>query len=672
MNENSLLRLVLIIGDQSATTVDKYICKLVECVLFYSRDKQLTSVDLCKQIKEQFTLEFDILELETAIKNKARGRIIRINRQYQLAPKVIDQLSKQSDPISLLKEYILMFLSYNGKSYDADILLKKLQEYLYYCFNSNTENLLSLLQSKQLTISEDFFVSNEMVQQINEFICWDNDEKNKLLYDIISFSYEYCMLTTKKDSLLSKKIFQGKRFFLDTNIIFRMAGINKDERQFVTESFANKCHELGIELYYTSETINELHRVIEGQIKYIRYLTQEQPPVNFKTLQSIDYMNEINDFYVLYYNWCREPQNRYNDYLSFQSYLIGLIRNVIDNLNFVTIPNQKLGKDKISFEEQCSSLEAFKKDKRSKRSNSKESLQADINNILYILSLRDTSQSQSFWQINDFIVSADQLLTSWSKTAYSGIPIVVIPSTWLSIMLRFTGRSSDDYKAYCLFMGLRQHKSDEDTVIINPVSLLMALSKRTTDQEIKQRVIEEILNNKNEYSFNSAQDYSAAVDNTFDHILKQSTDKIESKYTELIDTKEKENQKKIDDLSEQLRARSTYDEFLMRTANAKATRKVEKWKKFEFLQVLMPIIFVLFEIIITVIFLFKIQPLYTTISIISLSFGINWSLYSWAMTSLTGVIPNVLIIAPLKYLSSESRKQLLLKKYLKDGRKYLD
>lgn len=669
------MRLALIMEDHSATTVDKYICKLVEFVLYYSQYKQLCSVDLCKQIREQFQLEFDILEIENAIKNKARGRIVCFNRQYQLAPKAIEQLTKQDDPVSLLRKYIQIFIAYTGSNYDPSVLLTNLQVYLYQSFNSSAENLLSLLQSKPLAVSDKFSFSNEMVKQINEFIAWDNDEKNKLFYDIISFSYEYCMLTTKKNTLLSKRIFQGKRFFLDSNIIFRMAGINKDERQFVTESFIKKCHEVGIELYYTSATLNELYRVIEGQIKYIRMLTQEQPPVDIQTLQSIENTNDINDFYVIYYNWCKEPANKYYDYLSFQKFLIGLIRDIIENLQLVNIPNQGLGEGKKSFEIQCSSLDAFKKEKRPHKSNSKESLQSDINNILHILSLRGTSQSQNLWQTNDYIVSADQLLTTWAKTAYSGIPIVVIPSTWLSIMLRFSGRSRDDYKAYCLFMGLRQHRTDDSDVSINPASLLSALAKKTTDQVIKQRIIEEILSNKCAYSFSSPESYSIAVDSAFECILKKSTDEVKAEYSAIIDSKDREKTNIIDNLNEQLRSKSTDDEYIIRTANNKAERKIEMWKKVEFVQVLLPSLLVIFVVLVGIILCFKIQPLYGFVSVVSPNVCIKgsseWAFFTWIMALLVGAIPNILIIAPLKYLSSDNRKQILIKKYSKQARKYL-
>ena len=51
------------------------------------------------------------------------------------------------------------------------------------------------------------------------------------------------MLATKKDSLLSQKIFKGKKFIL-IQIFFRMAGINKDERQYVTNSFRKNVKKL--------------------------------------------------------------------------------------------------------------------------------------------------------------------------------------------------------------------------------------------------------------------------------------------------------------------------------------------------------------------------------------------------------------------------------------------
>lgn len=675
MAKKDFLRLALVMNDQTATTVDKYICKLVESVLFDASGIELSALEICEQIKEKYQLEFDILEIEKAVSAKSRGRIIYTNRKYQLSPKALNQLKGLNDPLTLLNEYVAEFLHEFNLDCSQEALFDKLQEYLYYSFNSSIENLMGLLEIKPLSEITGFSVSNEMVQLINDFIAWDNAEKNKLLYDLVSLSYEYCMLTTKKDTLLSKRIFKGKRFLLDSNIIFRMAGINKDERQFVTTSFTKKCEEVGIDLFYSSETLTELYRVIEGQIKYIRYLTQGQEPLPVEVLKKIEPENEINDFYAIYYNWCKEPQNHYDDYLSFQKYLIGRIRDVICNLKCQNIPNAKFSRNSESFTSQCKSLEKFKKAKRPLKPVSKESIQTDINNIFYIYSLRNTIQSQSFWQINEYIVSADQLLTNWAQQEYSGIPIVVIPSTWLSILLRFAGRTDNDYKAYCLFMGLRQHRTDEEKIVINSATLLATLAQKTSDVYLKQQIIEEILNYKSSYSFDSNEDYESAIDDAFEHILQRAKEELRTELTDAFNLKEKDSAEQIRTLNEQMDKMSTEDEYTVKLANNKADSKVEKWERLRFLTVLIPALSVIAIFAITMMICCKIGPVYGLVSKFeqteNASGATPWAIYIFCASTLLGAFLNFIIIAPLKYLSSNERKQSLIKKYIKESKKYL-
>ncbi len=667
MGKNEFLRLALVLGDQSATTVNKYICKIVECVLFDSDSEKLTVIELCKQIKEKYQLEFDILELEKAISAKSGDRIICVGNQYKLSPKALDQLKKIKNPIDLLDEYITQFLRVFGKQWEQELLSSKIQEYIYYAFNSSVENLLSLLEIKPLNNINGFSASNEEVQLINEFIAWDNLDKNKLLYDLVSISYEYCMLTTKKDTLLSRKIFKGKQFLLDTNVIFRMAGINKDERQFVTNSFTKKCREVGIELSYSSETLAELHRVIEGEINYICRLTQKQRPIDIKTLKKIDSEIENNDFYAIYCNWCKSPQNHYDDYLSFQSYLIRLIRNVISNLKFINVQNVTLLKNKDLLIDQCRSLEEFKKEKRPYKPVSQESLKTDISNIHYIYSLRNTNQAQNLWEINDYIVSTDQLLTTWAQKEYSGIPIVVIPSAWLSILLRFAGRSEDDYKAYCLFMGLRQHRAEEEKTAIKSEELLEILAQKTPDVALKQQIIEVILNYKSRYSLDSKKGCKIAVDNAVEYILEKSKQEVTANLTNTFAEREKISNEEIKTLKEQMKGMSTEDDYIIRFANRKAANKIEKWERFKFLMIVVPMLTV---VCLFLVFL-KIEPIYGIISTLTSKVNIQgvtpWQLCTFFITS--GL--NLAVIAPIKYLSSDERKQLLVKKYIKESEKYL-
>lgn len=671
MNENSILRLALIMEDQSATTVDKYICKLVECVLFFSEEPQhLSAIELCEQIAIHYKLEFDVLEIENAISKKSRGRIILTDKKYELSPKVIDQLSRQTSFQTLLEKYIQEFLFETKNTYDADGLLRKLQEYLYFCFNSSKENLLSLLSTQPVTVQSSFVATDDEVQQINDFVSWDNAEKNKLLYDIISFSYEYCMLTTKKDTLLSQRIFRGKKFYLDANIIFRMAGINKDERRFVTESFIKKCNEVGIELYYTSETLDEIFRVIDGQISYILSMTQGQPPVNSEVLQRIDRSSEINDFYVVYYNWCKESQNKFNDFLSFQRYMWRKIQNVIDNLKFVQIQKCLYDDNNAQFNQKCDSLEAFKKERRPNKNSSKTSLQTDINNLLYISSLRSTSATKNLWETNEYFVSADQLLTSWSRTAHSGVPIVVIPSTWLSIILRFSGRSEDDYKAYCLFMSLRQHRSDEDSIGINPVFLLKSLATRTADQNIKQLIIEEIINNRSSYPVSSENDYPTIIQDAFEEVLRKSNNQLRQELSAQIDNINNVASIQIEGLKEQLKAQSSNEEMATKIANNKANRKIEFWLKLDVLRHFVPITILLLSIAIVTLYLLRIPPIFTWLNLLvdflkKNGISLPGNIIIGIISLLVNIIPTA-VFAPIKYLASDERRARLVRQYTKE------
>lgn len=664
--------------DQSATTLEKYVCKLVEYILFYSQANSLSAVELCKQIKEQFSLEFDVLEIENAVARKSRGRIILCDRKYQLSVKAVEQFKRvDNDPNSLLRSYILKFLKETKKEYNVDELLENIQKYLYYSFNSSTENFLGLCKAKITINTEKLDIPDYMVQQINEFISWENDEKNKLIYDIVSFSYEYCMLTTKKNDLLTRNLFKGKRFFLDANIVFRMAGINQDERQFVIESFIKKCNEIGIELCYTSDTLSEVYRVIDGQIIYIKNISHGQAPIDAELLQSMDFTNEINDFYVLYYNWCKIPGNSYADYISFRKYLVRLVSDVFTNLNLKTIPDGAVGKSKETFENLCAGLDAFKKDKRPRKPNSKESLKTDINNVTYIISLRNQKEQQSLWQVNDYFVSADQLLTNWAKEQFSGVPIVVIPSIWLSIMLHFGGRSEDDYKAFCLFMSLRQHRFNNEEIIVNPVLLLDALSKRTSDRALKQQIVEEIINNRSEYTFECQEDYATVVENAFENILEKAKEDISSALTDEFKTYAEKSHQEINKLKDELKDRSTQDEYIMKHANKKAENAVEWWKKLTFLKVLIPALSGVLIIYLTYALIFQAQPVYgylqnlLSAKIKSIGIDLRWDVFMWLAALFLEFVLNAVIINPLNYLSSDERKQILVKKYTKKLQKEL-
>ena len=84
-------------------------------------------------------------------------------------------------------------------------LIDLLKEYLYFCFNSNKNSILALLDNVKEN-GEQFKKSESDIKLINLFLNWEDEEKNKFVYNIVSYGYVYCSLTVKKDEILANRL----------------------------------------------------------------------------------------------------------------------------------------------------------------------------------------------------------------------------------------------------------------------------------------------------------------------------------------------------------------------------------------------------------------------------------------------------------------------------------
>lgn len=581
MTEQMLLRLAMVLQDQAPTTLNKYICKLAEVVLLDYPDG-INIFQLDEILNNQFNLSFTEEEIRTAIAKKGQNRIIVSETLYKLAPSMQTKLVQQQPLSEKLKMTINEFIACLSIDASEEQIYSLLLRYLYFCFNSNVDNLLSLFERRTTSETIAFEATAEEISIINRFVSWENDSKNTLVYNLIATCYEYCMLTIKKDSILSSELFKGKRFYLDANIIFRMAGINNKERQTVTQRFVNHCRQAGIELYCTSATMDEIYRVISSQIEFIKGIAGASMPVSSVTLNELNPNIEINDFYNIYYTWCLTPGNTYGDYSSFNQYLLGLTRDTMAQLKIKFSTSYKVSNRVQDFDNQVSSLRKYKNERRSWRVTSSASAETDITNIMDTLSWR-TGTGTTIWQTNDFVVSADQLLIGWAESTFSGVPIVVLPSVWLSIILRFTGRTDDDYKSFCLFLTQRQHINPEE--IVDPIHLLRTINTKTTQTELKEKIIFEIAQNKTKYSFQTPEDYDANADRAFDKVLEE----VYGKTAQEISAVRAEMQQQIDELTqnsedriserEKISAATEREKTIIALSKKKAADKVKIFRK---------------------------------------------------------------------------------------------
>lgn len=125
--------------------------------------------------------------------------------------------------------------------------------------HTNKNSILALLDNVKEN-GEQFKKRESDIKLINLFLDWENEEKNKL----------------------ANRLFKGKRFILDANIIFRLAGINNDVRMNAIKSFVEKCKEVGVTLCYTIATLDEIKRVIVSKVQWIKSVTGSQEPFRLR------------------------------------------------------------------------------------------------------------------------------------------------------------------------------------------------------------------------------------------------------------------------------------------------------------------------------------------------------------------------------------------------------
>ena len=94
----------------------------------------------------------------------------------------------------------------------------------------------------------------------------------------------------------------------------------------------------------------------------------------------------------------------------------------------------------------------------------------DAENILWIEKKRN-NKSQNIFDTKYFFISTDQSLRRWDYQREDKTPIVLLPSQWMSILLRYLNRTEDDFKSFVSFLNLKNNE-----VLINSERLHVVLA----------------------------------------------------------------------------------------------------------------------------------------------------------------------------------------------------
>ena len=460
MERSSYLRLALMFGENKASTFNKNLEKMIALVLFDKYNTGLTIIDIIADIRDKYALDFSDSEIIGTIHNKNQNRIIQINetrdevlKAYSITPEEYEKIRKKTDDSSIRKIVELFLKEHEELDISEKTFCDLLVKYLYDVFNSNAETIQALMNGEHLGMkAANCDYSTDEKKILNAFIYWDNLDKNRCVYQLISCCFDYCMMTVRKDKTVYQTIFNQKKFYLDTNIVFRLMGLNNEKRKLVIDAFILKCKETGVEILYSNHTRSELNDTIRYYVGQIKALLADSAPLSVRAISCLDDRMSSSAFYEQYVEWTKDPVNRTSDYSSFERDLRMRTSKILSRFKQVTFDDYS-GRNKKEYAEQFESLKQYKIEHR--RNTYDPSIKADINNYLYIQERNREKKGENFFATDHYLITADHAFSGWEREKRPGaIPTVVLPSVWYSIILQYAGRTTaDDYSAFTRFLN---------------------------------------------------------------------------------------------------------------------------------------------------------------------------------------------------------------------------
>lgn len=541
MGEADILRLLMITQGGQSGNFDKNLLKVISMVIYDSSDNKRSLDEIRKLIASKYELEFTNDEIKHAIRAKNSG-IIEVEEIKQVVKNGM-KFKERESYYSLDAKTMVKFKSNDeNKKFDKIIndfgkqsqyseidygtFKELLMRFLYNTFNTNKDTILLFLKGESIEVSEkngnDY--SEEEKALLNEFLNWDNKEKNEIIFLTASYCVEYCMLTVKKDFSSYKDIFRGKSFYLDSNVIFRLAGINNEERKIVTSSFIDKCVGQGITIKYTNFTYEEIKETVRKNVNAIKELACGKRLVSVRNWQRYTSPFTNLDFIRLYEGWVKRPGTIYNDYSAFQKYIMKNIDDILRSFKKVNFISYKTTES--NFSSYCDNLYNFKSNKRAKCNN--VSVEIDVNNYLYVFKLRSKAKGGTFVDIADYFISTDANLCEWGKKILpSSIPVAVLPSVWHSLILKFKGRTDNDYKAFSLFLNLR-YRVTEDEFDKRKPQILALVQNLDEPADLKDMMLDDIAE-KLSGEYNEISDINIIVEESKKSAIKKEAQRLYEK-----------------------------------------------------------------------------------------------------------------------------------------------
>ena len=503
----------------------------------------ITIPNLCIYINATYELVFSEDEINDIIKSpKNSGFEISSNKG-----KLIVRLTNEREDVlrskikdKTIDDYIVEFETLFSIS--AKELIYK---FLYELFSNDVGSFQKLINAKKQT-TEQFRVNPQNYSDsekdiINNFLNWEQPFKDKAIFDISSYAIEYSILTNKSNSLSFQSL-RNKQIYLDANVIYRALGINGEAREVLTKTFLQKFNDVGEKLIITKFTEEEFKDSIKFHINNIRRFNN--PRVSSSVYVENSFNEEICNFY---HKWRSKRVNSSTEL--FLAHIYNLYDEFVKKYN-ITIEKKcpyNIEDEHIQSQLREMSAQIYSQKQQQDNTAYENSAYIDAENTLWIETKRG-NKCNNIHETGYFLISTDQVLRRWDYLRNDNIPIVLLPSQWLSIILRFLNRTNDDYKSFVNFLNLR---SNEQAISGEKLQIILAgISEITADVETQRGLMNILVENRfkdiingdkdDETIFERAKYFAKSETDKRIEELKQNQDDLKNTVNSLTDLKSKQ------------------------------------------------------------------------------------------------------------------------------------
>lgn len=254
--------------------------KFIEAVFVTNENAELTLSELANKIYEIFDLSFTEEELNSIIANETDKYFLVLNAKNIENKKIslhqnryVHLCNKETDNdiTRHINEYLQQHPQISVQSIAIQDLLNR---YFYELLNTNISAYSQLLNPRKgaettIKVESKNFTPDE-IDVINDFLNWDNVEKNKAIFKLLSYALEYALVSNNAKDNVYLSSLRTKVFYLDTNLLYRALGINGVTRKKRTMVFLKKCQESGQKLIVSVYTKKEFEDSIDFHINQLK------------------------------------------------------------------------------------------------------------------------------------------------------------------------------------------------------------------------------------------------------------------------------------------------------------------------------------------------------------------------------------------------------------------